>query len=76
MIQHEVLAFLVVYAIVALGAALGTVPRKFFRHPVERFVVRVSCGLMWPMFVGHLLTRAASTAVNRDDARTRKDNVH
>lgn len=62
--SEGLIVFLVIYAVVGFGATLGTVPRAFFRHPVERFIVRVSCGLIWPMFAGYLLMHRIHTTVN------------
>lgn len=53
------LLLLATYLLTALGAALGAVPREYFKHPAERFIVRVSCGLTWPLLFGHWLARAA-----------------
>lgn len=54
------LVFIIIYGLVGIGLALAIVPRAVFRTQVERFVVRVSCGIVWPMFCGYLIGRAAS----------------
>lgn len=58
---------LVIYGIVGFGAALGTVPRKFFTHPVERFLVRMSSAITWPMLVGYLLAQLQHERQKRED---------
>lgn len=47
----------VVYGMVGVGAALGIQPRPIFAHPFERFVVRLSAGLVWPFYLGYLMAR-------------------
>lgn len=50
------LGFLIwAYILVALGFAMGVTPRSMFKHPIERFIARASCGLLWPMMCGYLL---------------------
>lgn len=54
-----------IYALIALGFAMGVTPRSMFKHPVERFITRISCGLLWPMMCGYLLGRRL-TAMTAD----------
>lgn len=61
------MAVLTVYGFVALGVVLEIVPRSIFEHPVERFIVRVSCGLIWPFLVGVLLARKVSKITTDSD---------
>lgn len=49
------IAALTIYCLIGFGAALGVEPRSVFKHPFERFVIRVSAGFMWPMYCGYLL---------------------
>jgi hypothetical protein len=55
--NYTLTMLLFIYGFIAFGVALGMVPRKMFTHPVERFVVRLACGVSWPMLFGHLLAR-------------------
>lgn len=59
---------LLVYGIVGFGAALGTVPRKFFTHPVERFLVRTSSAITWPMLFGYLLAQTQYERQKREES--------
>ena len=60
-------AGIIIYALIALGVATGIRPRGMFTRLVERFVVRVSCGLMWPMFVGYVLAHRVNTITATGD---------
>lgn len=55
--RDVLVAGLIIYGMVGVGAALGIVPRGIFKHPAERFAVRLSAAIIWPFYCGFLLMR-------------------